>query len=368
MRRFFRFLRQETVLSISLVLALFSMVPVPPDRRYLSYIDWQTIAMLFCLMITVQSFVDAGLFGWIKTKLEHHTRHSRNLALLLVELVFFCSMLVTNDVSLIAFVPFTLSVWPREDEKGLRSLVVLETIAANLGSMLLPVGNPQNLYLYSTYGIPFAPFFLRMLPFSIASLVLLVLLVLLLPFKGAIGPSSETNEKKLDRRRLILTTLQFLLCLATVVRIVDWRLTFFLLTASMVLFSRHLFRKVDYALLLTFIAFFVFSGNMARIPQLDSYIQGHIEGHAFGFALIASQIISNVPAAILLSRFTDAGMGLVYGTNIGGLGTLVASLASLISFKAYGRSGYSRKAYLATFTLWNVVFLAALVGVWALCS
>ena len=170
MRRFFRFLRQETVLSISLVLALFSMVPVPPDRRYLSYIDWQTIAMLFCLMITVQSFVDAGLFGWIKTKLEHHTRHSRNLALLLVELVFFCSMLVTNDVSLIAFVPFTLSVWPREDEKGLRSLVVLETIAANLGSMLLPVGNPQNLYLYSTYGIPFAPFFLRMLPFSIASL------------------------------------------------------------------------------------------------------------------------------------------------------------------------------------------------------
>ena len=162
------------------------------------------------------------------------------------------------------------------------------------------------------------------LAFSIASLVLLVLLVLLLPFKGTIGPSSETNEKKLDRRRLILTTLQFLLCLATVVRIVDWRLTFFLLTASMVLFSRHLFRKVDYALLLTFIAFFVFSGNMARIPQLDSYIQGHIEGHAFGFALIASQIISNVPAAILLSRFTDAGMGLVYGTNIGGLGTLVA--------------------------------------------
>lgn len=368
MRRFFRFLRQETVLSISLVLALFSMVPVPPDRRYLSYIDWQTIAMLFCLMITVQSFVDAGLFGWIKTKLEHHTRHSRNLALLLVELVFFCSMLVTNDVSLIAFVPFTLSVWPREDEKGLRSLVVLETIAANLGSMLLPVGNPQNLYLYSTYGIPFAPFFLRMLPFSIASLVLLVLLVLLLPFKGAIGPSSETNGTELDRRRLILTTLQFLLCLATVVRIVDWRLTFFLLTGSMALFSRHLFRKVDYALLLTFIAFFVFSGNMARIPQLDSYIQGHIEGHAFGFALIASQIISNVPAAILLSRFTDAGMGLVYGTNIGGLGTLVASLASLISFKAYGRSGYSRKAYLATFTLWNLVFLAALVGVWALCS
>jgi len=367
MHRFIQFLRKETVFSIALLLALLSMLVVHPDTAYAGYIDWHTVAMLFCLMITVQSFVDAGLFAWIKAKLGTHTRRSRNLALLLVELVFFCSMLVTNDVSLIAFVPFTLSVWPKGDEKGLRNLVVLETIAANLGSMLLPVGNPQNLYLYSTYGIPFAPFFLRMLPFSIASLVLLVLFVLLLPFKGTIGPSSKANETELDRRRLILTILQFLLCLATVVRLVDWRITFVLLTASMLFFSRHLFRKVDYVLLLTFIAFFVFSGNMARIPRLDGFIQAHIEGHAFGFALVASQIISNVPAAILLSRFTDAGMGLVYGTDIGGLGTLVASLASLISFKAYGRSGYSKKAYLATFTLWNVVFLAVLVGVWALC-
>lgn len=362
MRRFFRFLRQETVLSISLVLALFSMVPVPPDRRYLSYIDWQTIAMLFCLMITVQGFVDAGFFDWIREKLERHHMSRRKNAMLLVLLVFFCSMLMTNDVSLIAFIPFTLLAYPKDDEKGLRNLVVLQTIAANLGSMLLPVGNPQNLYLYQTYHIPFSRFVLGMLPLSLASLFLLVLLLLLLPFKGVAGHATG-KAKELDKQELLTVSLLFLLCLATIIRLVDWRICLGILVLVMLCFFRHLFHKVDYALLFTFLFFFIFSGNMARITQVGLFIQHHIEGHELSFSLLASQIISNVPAAILLSRFTDAGMGLVYGTNIGGLGTLVASLASLISFKAYGRSGYSRKAYLATFTLWNLVFLVVLFAI-----
>lgn len=353
------FVKREFVLVASCVLALLSVFLVPPDKEYLSYIDYRTIGLLFSLMIVVQAFVRCGLFSLISHRMTNAVSSLRTLSLLLVLFVFFCSMFVTNDVSLITFIPFTLLVYPKEEHRSLRFVVVMETIAANLGSMALPFGNPQNLYLYNTYHLSFATFFSAVAPLAIVSLLLLCLVVSAHRYGNRTIGKSE-GVVVFDRKRFLTALLLFAVCILTVLRFCDWRITLALVIVVFLVSGRELFAKVDYFLLLTFVAFFIFVGNIARIPEVTVLVSSLLKDHQFLTPLLMSQVISNVPAAILLSRFTDNGIALVLGTDIGGLGTLIASLASLISFKAYGKSGESKGSYLLLFTVWNVVFLLVL--------
>lgn len=359
MRNVLAFLKREVVFTISLLLAILSCI-LAPGGNMLASIDWRTIGLLFSLMLVVQAFSSCGVFAWASRKLEEKVHGTRSLAAFLVLLVFMASMLVTNDVSLIAFVPFTLLVYPKEDVQGQRRLVVLETIAANLGSMTLPFGNPQNLYLYSHYQLDTKAFLLSLLPLTAVSLVLLLFACLTIR-NQPVGGKTKTEVSNGNRRQLTLAIFQFLLVIATVLRAFDWRATLIVMLVSTLFSDKKLFGKVDYPLLGTFCFFFIFTGNMARIPAVTSFLTGHISGHEFGYALFSSQVISNVPAAILLSRFTSEGMTLVLGTDVGGLGTLVASLASLIGFKCYTKTGRSKGAYLISFTFWNLLFLLVLV-------
>ena len=353
------FVKREFVLVAALVLAVASMFLVPPDKGYLSYIDYRTIGLLFSLMIVVQAFVRCGLFSLVSRKMLSSVSSVRLLSLSLVFLVFFSSMLVTNDVSLITFVPFTLLVFPQEDHRSLRFVVVMETIAANLGSMTLPFGNPQNLYLYNMYRLSFSAFFSAVAPLALVSLALLFLCVWMHKYED-VPMKNDVGTVSFDKNRFVVALLLFVVCILTVLRVADWRITLALVIVVFLVSGRELFANVDYFLLQTFVAFFVFVGNIARIPSVTGLVSSLLKEHQFLTPLLASQVISNVPAAILLSHFTDNGIALVLGTDIGGLGTLIASLASLISFKAYGKSGENKGSYLLSFTIWNLVFLLVL--------
>jgi len=352
------FVKREFVFVVSLVAAAVSVVFVPFDREYAAYIDLRVIALLFSLMIVIQALIKCGLFHVVSRRLVAGAKSVRSLSLTLVIAVFFFSMLVTNDVSLLTFVPLTLMVYPDNDKASLRFVVVMETIAANLGSMAFPFGNPQNLYLYNHYQLPFATFFKAVSPVAALSLLMLILTVYFHRYGGQLGEKGCGEEAPLDRKRLIVSLVLFLLCILTVLRVLDYRLVLAIVAVTVLVMDRGLYRNVDYCLLGTFVFFFVFVGNLARVPSLTKAIEVSIDGREFLYGLLASQVISNVPAAILLSHFTEDGIAIVLGTDIGGLGTLIASLASLISFKAYGKSGDTAKGkYLLSFTLWNVLYL-----------
>lgn len=364
------FVRREAVLVVAAVLALASCALVPPDAAYAGYIDWHTLALLFCLMAVVAGFRSLGVLDAAGAWLVSRATSQRQVAFALVGLAFFASMAVTNDVALITFVPLALVTIRAAGMDGrLCAVATLMTIAANLGSMFLPIGNPQNLYLFTSSGMPFPDFVLLMLPYTALSGALLALAVAVC-FPGAPcdGGGRATGEKASSWRdhpaRLAAYAALFCLCILAVAGLVDVRVALAATVALVALMDAALFRRVDYALLLTFVALFVFVGNMARVPAVHDAIAGLVAQSALVAAVGASQVISNVPAAVLLSGFTDQWGALIVGANLGGLGTLIASMASLITFKAVsiGRAG-ARSRYLKTFTLANVAFLAVLLGV-----
>lgn len=375
------FIKKETVLCVALVMAAVSAFWIPPDREYLGYIDYRTLAILFCLMSVMAGLQKIGVFKGIARKLLGSVKGGRSLVLTLVLLCFFSSMLITNDVALITFVPFTFTVLDLlgEEQKGrlLLPVVVMQTIAANLGSMLTPVGNPQNLYLYGKAGLSVSAFLGLMMPYTALSLVLLTGWGLVqggacpkdFQLENVLGQedSDAEKDKKSAACLIIMYLVLFLLCLFTVGHILPWQAV--LLVVFLVVFAadRQVLARVDYSLLLTFTGFFVFIGNVGRMPVFCDFLQHIITGREIYTSVIASQVISNVPAALLLSGFTDDFAGLVIGTNLGGLGTLIASMASLISYKYVAReAGGRRGAYILLFTVANVCFLAALVllNVW----
>ena len=364
------FVRREAVLVVAAVLALASCALVPPDAAYAGYIDWHTLALLFCLMAVVAGFRSLGVLDAAGAWLVSRATSQRQVAFALVGLAFFASMAVTNDVALITFVPLALVTIRAAGMEGrLCAIATLMTVAANLGSMFLPIGNPQNLYLFTSSGMPFPDFVLLMLPYTALSGALLALAVAVC-FPGAPcdGGGRATGEKASSWRdhpaRLAAYAALFCLCILAVAGLVDVRVALAATVALVALTDVALFRRVDYALLLTFVALFVFVGNMARVPAVHDAIAGLVAQSALVAAVGASQVISNVPAAVLLSGFTDQWGALIVGANLGGLGTLIASMASLITFKAVsiGRAG-ARSRYLKTFTLANVAFLAVLLGV-----
>ena len=357
-------LKKDPVLFISGVLAVLSMFFVHPDAAYLSYIDYRVLALLFSLMCVMNGFQEQGLFRKMAVFVLSRMANTRQLSAVLIFLCFFLSMFITNDVALITFVPFTVLVLSiTGQQKRLIPVIVLQTVAANLGSMLTPIGNPQNLYLYNLSGMGLGEFLFVMLPYTAISFALLILSL----FPGKSEPvrlaSVFTDLPPVDRKKLGCYVILFLLCMCAVLRLLPWQLILAAVLLSLFFVNRPLLLKADFGLLATFVFFFLFIGNMGRLPAVSGLLSRILSGHELLIGVLSSQIISNVPSALLLSGFTAELRPLLVGVNLGGLGTLIASLASLISYKQYAQTENCRKgAYLLAFTAVNAVFLAVLLA------
>ena len=364
LRRAAAFCRQEAVLCVAVVLAVASMALEPPSAAYLGYIDWDTLAMLFSLMAVMKGFQHAGLFVWLGNRLLRYTNTTRKLLFALVFLPFVCSMVITNDVSLITFVPFALIVLHMAGQDWLVvPLVVLQTAAANLGSMLTPMGNPQNLYLYTRSGMSFGALVGLMLPYVLASAVCLAVLIFRCD-SAPIAPVS-VQSKLAPPHTLAVYAAGFALCLLALFDVVPTLAVLGVVAVFLLFYDRRVLAAVDYALLGTFAAFFVFIGNLGAVPAFRAFLAGILAGHVVPVAVLASQVISNVPAALLLSGFTADWPALIVGCNLGGLGTLIASMASLISYKLVAQNSPGRRnAYLGWFTACNAGMLALLLALY----
>lgn len=367
MSRIINFFRKETIFCVSFFLAFLSSLMIRPDSAYLTYPDYRTMALLFCLMIIVAGLQSLGVFSFLGQSLLNKARSLRKLSIIMVLLCFFCSMIITNDVTLITFVPFTILVFRMiNKEDRILMMVILETIAANLGSMATPIGNPQNLYLYSAANITMKQFAMAVFPYAGLALVML-LFVLLTGRDEPLERDILREQEKITFDSMFPAMMPYLLllvlCLLVVFRIFSYGPVFLCVTIVIFLVNWRLFRSVDYFLLLTFLCFFIFIGNIKRIPEISSILVSLVQGKELWAGILVSQVISNVPAAILLSGFTGNFSTLLTAVNLGGLGTLIASLASLISFKFYAKEYPSRKgAFLKSFTLWNLVFLLVLTS------
>lgn len=375
-RKIVSFAKKETVLFAAVLLAFGSMVCVPPDMQYLSYIDYRVLALLFCLMTVMEGFKSTGFFAAVAGKLLEKVKTFRQLYLVLVFLCFFTSMWITNDVALLTFVQFTVLVLRMTGlEQEMIPVIVLQTIAANLGSMTTPVGNPQNLYLYSISGMGIGAFLQIMGPLTLISAGLIFLICLIhkdFPIRQGMLGKEIVGVRKAGENQVLAVL--FFISLLSVFRILSWQLLLLIVLASCIGIKafckeKYLPLKADFGLLLTFVAFFIFIGNMGRICAVREVLSQVLNGRELLISFLCSQMISNVPAAILLSGFTQEYRGLLQGVNIGGLGTLIASLASLISYKFFAAESEqtpaagTRGRYMLTFTIWNVgmalVLLAA---------
>lgn len=404
-------MRKDPVLVVAVVLALASCAAVPPDAAYAEYVDLRTIGMLFSLMTIMAGLSRLGVFRIACRHLLRAVRGPRRLALSLTLLAFFSSMLITNDVALVTFVPFALlALRTLDSPRHACFTVVMMTIAANLGSMLTPIGNPQNLYLYSMSHMDLAGFLLLMLPYAAAALALLVGAIAFFgripehpkgaavrrTGAGSAGTSSagvdsaaagiedgktvkpaadgadtleppqlasDADDPAPSPFRVIPWAVLFVLALLSVAHILPYQAIVAATIVVALVADRSALLHVDYALLLTFVAFFVFVGNVGRIEMVSTALAQLIDSHELAVSVIASQVLSNVPAAILLSGFTSNFAALIVGTNLGGLGTLIASMASLISYKQVALVLPREKGrYFMLFTMWNVAFLAVLAA------
>lgn len=384
LKKISEYVKNEVVFSIALILAIISAFIIKPDKEYISYIDYRTIALLFCLMTIMQGFISTGVFKLLAKKLLFHVSTFWQLYIVLVVLCFVCSMWITNDVTLITFVPFTILVLRMAHlEREMIPVIVLQTVAANLGSMCTPVGNPQNIYLYSVSGMSVMDFIKVMGPLSIISLIMILLVCLLHKnYEVDVNLSGSSNlpdgGRLLSGENIILLIL-FALSLLTVARILPYQCLFIIIICvciiiNIVFHEKLLFLSIDYNLLLTFIAFFVFIGNMGRIDIVRTIINAILSGREVIVSFLCSQVISNVPTAILLSGFTTEYKALMIGVNIGGLGTVIASLASLISYKFYAQEIKKEKEqdnyvdcensigkYMLHFTIVNVSMAVVLI-------
>lgn len=358
------FLKKEIVLTISGILAIISCFFVLPDAEYIGYIDFHTILILFCLMAVMAGLKDIGVFQSVGESLLKKFHSERGIVIILVFLCFISSMFITNDVALITFVPLALLIMTMAKmESALCMVITLMTIAANLGSMLTPIGNPQNLYLYSTSGMSLFSFLKLMLPYTCVAGVLLLICIFAKYHSKEIHFELPVRRSLLNKKRIAYYVVLFIFCLLAVAKIMPIGLLFILIFFAVFADNRKLLLKIDYSLLATFAFFFIFIGNMGRFPIFRDFLSSILEGQELLVAVLSSQVISNVPAALLLSGFTDKWTALIVGTNLGGLGTLIASMASLISYKQLAQNYPDKKGkYMVMFSLWNIIFLVVLYG------
>ena len=358
------FLKSEIVLIISFILAVISAFFITPSKTYIDYIDFRTLGLLFCLMTVMAGFNRLGIFKFVAEKMLSKIKSITGLSLILGLLCFFSSMFITNDVALITFVPFTVTALKLSGKMDkLIWIVTIETVAANLGSMLTPIGNPQNLYLFSAFHMSLGDFILTILPYALLSLIL-ILISCMFTGKGTIDAQSTKNSNDFSKLHICVYSILFLLALLTVFRVIPYIVTVLITVAVIVIFDRKVILKVDYSLLFTFIFLFIFIGNLGEIKPISDFLKNIVNGNEVLVGVLSSQIFSNVPATILLSKFTENAKDLLIGVNLGGLGTLIASMASLISFKFVAKEKVSTGKYILIFTIMNIVFLMLNLGLW----
>lgn len=364
MSKIIDFVKREVVLCISGILAVISAFFVKPNMGYAEYIDVRVLAILFCLMLVMAGYQKEGIFSKIATVLLKKIKNTRQLAIILISLCFVSAMFITNDVALITFVPFSILALEKADKKNyIIYVVVLQTIAANLGSMFTPIGNPQNLYLFGISDMTLGEFLLHMLPLTLLSAGLLFLCTFFMKKEVINTKNLKEDASNTNILKVGIYTVLFIGCLLTVARVVSFVIILLICSIVMLITDRKVYQKVDYSLLITFVNFFIFIGNIGNIDVVRDNLQLLVAGRELLAGVLTSQIISNVPAAILLAEFTDNYKMLIWGVNIGGLGTLIASMASLISYKFYVVSSESNKgSYVKVFTGMNVIFLLALLA------
>ena len=356
------FFKSSVVLLVALAAAGITCIFVPVDREYLGYFDLQTLACLFCTLAVVAAFKNIRFFEWLADVIVRRFKNMRNIVLALVFVTYFGSMIMANDMALITFLPLGYFVLESCGNRKLTAFTfIMQNIAANLGGMLTPFGNPQNLYLYSFYSIGAGEFFRIMaLPFAVAFVLILGVCLFVKP-QGAQVLSRPHKAPSVWRS--VAYAALFALSVLIVFDVFPYYWGLLAVAVCLLVLDFRAVLRVDYGLLLTFCAFFVFSGNMARIPAVRDFLGGLISLDPLAFGVLSCQVISNVPSAVLLSRFTSDYASLLVAVNIGGLGTPVASLASLITLNTYRRvrPGETKK-YILKFLLVNFSFLAVLIG------
>ena len=361
-----KFIKNEIVLIISFILAVVSAFFVVPTTKYFDYIDFRTLGLLFCLMVVMAGFNHLGIFKFIAEKMLTKVKTVSGLALILGLLCFFSSMIITNDVALITFVPFTITALKLSGKMNkLIWIVTIETVAANLGSMLTPIGNPQNLYLFSTFNMSFGNFVSTILPYALLSLIL-VIIACLITDKDTVKTDKTESNTNFSKIHILIYTGLFLISLLTVFRVIPYVITLSITIFIVILFDRKLILNIDYSLLFTFVFLFIFIGNLGEIKPISDFLKSVVNNNEVIVGIISSQVFSNVPATILLSKFTENAKDLLIGVNLGGLGTLIASMASLISFKFVAKQKVNMGKYILTFTIVNIVFLALNLGLWSI--
>ena len=359
MRRVFLFLKAHAVLVAAVVAAVITCFFVPPDREYVGYFDFPTLGCLFATLAVVCALGDIRFFEMLAKKIVVRFKNTRNIVFALVFITYFGSMILANDMALITFLPLGYFALSRTGkEKYMAFTFVMQNVAANLGGMLTPFGNPQNLYLYSYFRIPGGEFFAIMLPTFLVALVLIVLCCFFVKKE----PAELTDDVPFapNPRRLFCYLALFVLSVLSVMRVYPWYIGVGIALIGVAALDVKDYRSVNYSLLLTFCAFFVFSGNLSRISAVHELIGSLLNKNVLLFSVLSCQVISNVPTATLLCRFTNSYPALLVGVNVGGLGTPIASLASLITLGSYRAQGGKTGKYLLLFSAINFSFVVVL--------
>lgn len=360
MARIIKFVKDNIVMTVALVAALLTSIVVPFDKEYLGYFDFKTLTCLFCVLAVVCALKNINFFYMLAEAIVRKFKTTRRCILALVYITFIGSMLIANDMALLTFLPLGFMVLSTtKKRKYMAFTFIMQNIAANLGGMLTPFGNPQNLYLYTKFNISNIEFIKIMLvPFLIAIALITICCLVFVKEEEMVIPDGKVE---LEPKRTIFYLLLFALSIAIVFRQIPYWIGIIVIPVALMFADREALRMVDYPLLLTFVFFFVFSGNMARIEIVKNFFSFLMEKSTLLFSILSCQVISNVPSAILLSQFTGNYQELLIGVNIGGVGTLIASLASLITFREYLKIYPRRtKYYVKQFSMFNFGFLVVM--------
>ena len=361
-KRIVSFLKDNAVLMIAILAAIVTSIIVPPDKEYLGYFDFKTLACLFSVLAVVCALRNIRFFYTLAKAIVRKFRNARVAILALVYITFIGSMLIANDMALLTFLPLGYFILhTTKKEKYLAFAFIMQNIAANLGGMLTPFGNPQNLYLYSKFNIPDSEFVTIMFPPFIVAIVLIT--VCCLAFVKNEPLEIEEKAASLPIGRVIIYLALFAVAIMMVFRFMPYQIGLIIIPLALLFLDREALKQVDYGLLFTFVFFFIFAGNMGRIEAVRSFFSYLLNINTLIFSAMSCQFISNVPSAILLSQFTDNYSELLLGVNIGGAGTLIASLASLITFKEYTKQDPKHTlSYVLKFTAFNFAFLVILTA------
>ena len=356
------FVKKNTVLCIAMAAAIITSIIIPPDKAYADYPDYKTLACLFSVLAVVCALKNINFFYMLARKVVQLFKNARMSVLALVYITFIGSMLIANDMALLTFLPLGFLVLDSTNKREYMAFTfIMQNIAANLGGMLTPFGNPQNLYLYSKFNISNGEFMRIMAPPFVLSIVLITICCLIFVKKEEMHLSDE--QIKLEPKRTVAYLMLFALSIIIVFRVIPYIIGMIIIIAALLFLDRTALKMVDYGLLFTFVFFFIFAGNMARIDAVRDLFSSLLDKNTLVVSALCCQFISNVPSAILLSQFTENYADLLLGVNIGGAGTLIASLASLITFREYVKHNPKQAVkYVGLFSIFNFSFWGILIA------